>query len=111
MSIHKKQRIACTAFYIFMVLLGIVTFGYIVMYHQSDSVVFPLITIAMCAVAVLAYVVNMIILKIFKKKYSGENVAKMMSMANSMREKALQDYIATEQAVIMSKNLLIFSKV
>lgn len=111
MSIQKKQRIACAAFYFFMMLLGLFAFVYIVTYHQSDSVIFPIITVVMFVVAILTCVVNIIILKVINNKYVKDNAAKMMSIANNLREKALQDYVATEKAVIRSKNLLIFSKV
>ena len=111
MSTDRRKILICSLFYIFMMLLGAAALGSIMMFCASDSIIFPIASVSMFAVVIIICVINVITLKRLSKKYSDENAAEMLSIADDMRQKARQDYVATERAVMRSKNRLILSKV
>ena len=111
MSTDRRKILICSLFYIFMMLLGAAALGSIMMFCASDSIIFPIASVSMFAVVIIICVINVITLKRLSKKYLDENAAEMLSIADDMRQKARQDYVATERAVMRSKNRLILSKV
>lgn len=105
------QRIVLTAVYCAALLVGGIAMYFLMNYCLSANTLFPIAGMAMLACAAGLCIVNVIVKKKLYKKFSDENAAEMMKLADSMREEALKDYLATEKALIKSKNLLILYKV
>lgn len=114
MGIEQKrnlQRFVCALVYFILLMAGAFALYYIMSYFGSISVIFPVAGIVMLIGAIVLCITNVVILKQLHKKFSDENAAEMLRIAESMREEARQDYIATEKAVIRSKNTLILFKI
>lgn len=105
------QRVALTGVYCAALFVGVLAMYFLITYCLSAKTLFPIIGMAMLACAVLLCIVNAIVRKKLYKKFSDENAAEMMRYADNVREEVLKDYLATEKALIKSKNLLILYKV
>lgn len=108
---YNQKRAVCAMFYLIAIFVGMFALYYIMTYYGRDSLLFSVAGIALLTGALIFVIVNTVASKRLNKKFSDENAAEIIKMAKSMREEALQDYLATEKAVIKSKNLLILFKI
>lgn len=93
-------------------ILGIVLPQFVEKYPRSDSIVFPIVAVAMFLAVLVFMIINSICLKRLYAKYDArKNTGKVFDEINNKLEQARNDYLMAEKTVFKWKNTIIACKV